>query len=154
MARLEEFSEIVQNVLKGLECPTFDTLPWVDGPPLSERRVSIISTAGLHGREDRPFTFNPGDYYRVIPGDMKANDLVMSHVSTNYDRSGFQQDWNVVFPLDRINEFSEMGIIGSVAEYHYLFMGANEPLPMESAARDVAGLLKKDKVDAAIFLPV
>jgi hypothetical protein len=54
--------------------------------------VAIISTAELHRREDRPFTFDPGDCYRIIPGDVKAADLVMSHISTNFDHSGFQQD--------------------------------------------------------------
>jgi len=46
-----------------------------------------------------------GDY-RVIPGDIAARDLVMTHISTNFDRTGFQQDWNVVFPLDRLKELA------------------------------------------------
>lgn len=45
----------------------------------------------------------------------------MSHVSTNFDRTGFQQDWNIVFPLDRLQELAAKGIIGSVAAYHYSF---------------------------------
>ncbi len=153
MARLEELPEIEKKYLEALKCPSFETQPWVTGPSLSQRRVAIISTAGLHGKKDRPFTFDPGDFYRVIPGNVSANDLVMSHVSANYDRSGYQQDWNVLFPLDRLNELSEQGIIGSVAEYHYSFMGAHEPMPMESAVKDVAGLLKKDNVDAALLIP-
>jgi D-proline reductase (dithiol) PrdB len=116
--------------------------------------VAIISTAGLHRKEDRPFTLDPGDYYRVIPGNITANDLVMTHVSTNYDRFGYQQDWNIVFPLDRLNALREQGVIGSVADYHYSFMGAHDPVPMESTVREVAGLLKKDKVDAALLVPV
>ncbi len=87
MARLEELPAMEAKYLEKLPCPTFENQPWVEGPPLSQRRVAIISTAGLHGKDDRPFTFDPGDFYRVIPGDIKANDLVMSHVSTNYDRS-------------------------------------------------------------------
>jgi D-proline reductase (dithiol) PrdB len=106
-------------------------------------------------RSDRPFTFGgasavniPGDY-RVIPRDTNANDLVMSHISTNYDRSGFQKDWNVVFPLDRLRELAERGVIGSVADHHYSFMGATAPHLMETAARTLAGLLKGDGVTAA-----
>jgi D-proline reductase (dithiol) PrdB len=60
----------------------------------------MISTAGLHLRGDRPFSLGSDDY-RVIPGEVKANDLVMSHVSTNFDRTGFQQDLNVIFPITR-----------------------------------------------------
>jgi len=85
----------------------------------------------------------------VIPRDIKANELVMSHVSANFDRTDYQQDWNIMFPLDRVNELKEQGIIGSVADYHYSFMGAHDPGFMEEKSRDVAKLLLKDKVDAA-----
>jgi D-proline reductase (dithiol) PrdB len=94
-----------------------------------------------------------GDY-RVIQGNIDARDLVMTHISTNFDRTGFQQDWNVVFPLDRLKELAAKGIIGSVAAYHYSFMGATNPAEMEPAARNLAGLLKGDKVDAALLVPV
>ena len=154
MARLERMTDQERTHLETLECPTFETHPWVAGPPLSERRVAIISTAGLHRQDDRPFTFDPGDYYRVISGDIKATDLVMSHVSTNFDHSGFQQDWNVLFPIDRLHEFAQDGTIGSVADFHYSFMGAVDPVQMEQEARALAGIIKKDNVDALLLLPV
>jgi D-proline reductase (dithiol) PrdB len=94
-----------------------------------------------------------GDY-RVIPGEIKARDLVMSHVSTNFDRTGFQTDWNVVFPLDRLQELTREGVVGSVAAYHYSFMGATDPQEMETAARNLAFLLNGDRVDGALLLPV
>ena len=134
--------------------PNLRDNPWVEGPPLSERRVAIISTAGLHRHDDRPFTFDPGDYYRVIPGDIKATDLMMSHVSTNFGHSGFQQDWNVLFPIDRLQELAEEGIIGSVADFHYSFMGAVDPMQMEQEARGLAAIVKKDNVDALLLIPV
>ena len=154
MARFEQMNEALGNHLKKLPCPRFDTQPWVDGPPLNKRRVAIISTAGIHRRGDRPFTMNPGDYVHVIPGDIQAADLVMTHVSTNFDHSGFQQDWNILFPIDRLQELADAGVIGSVADFHYSFMGAQDPMNMETEARDLAGLLKKDQVDAALLVPV
>ncbi len=154
MVRLDQMPEGQRKHLKELPCPTFETNPWVEGPPLSERRVAIVSTAGLHRREDRPFTPEPGDYYRVIPGDIRAAELFMSHMSTNFDHTGFQQDWNVLFPLDRLREFAEEGIIGSVADFHYSFMGALDPLQMEKDARRLASILKGDHVDALLLVPV
>ncbi len=154
MVRLDRLDETERKLLEELDCPTFETRPWVKGPPLSQRRVAIISTAGLHNRDDRPFTRDPLDSYRVIPGSSRANDLVMTHVSTNFDRSGFMQDWNIVFPVDRLTEMAEEGIIGGVADYHYSFMGAHDPMNMETSARNIAGLLKKDKVDAVLLIPV
>lgn len=78
----------------------------------------------------------------------------MSHVSLGFDRSGFQQDWNVVFPIDRLRELAKEGTIQSVADFHYSFMGADDPLRWEQSARLLAGLLKKDKVNAVLLVPV
>ncbi|OGA45762.1 MAG: hypothetical protein A3F74_08400 [Betaproteobacteria bacterium RIFCSPLOWO2_12_FULL_62_58] len=136
--------------------PRFGINAWVAGRPLAKRRVAIVTTAGLHLRGDRPF--GQGDArsaYRVIPGNASAADIVMSQFSTNFDRSGFQQDLNIAFPIDRLRELAGDGIIGSVADFHYSFMGAGSPVNrMEPKAREVAGLLKKDKVDAVLLTPV
>ena len=90
----------------------------------------------------------------VISGDVDADHLVMSHLSSNYDRTGFQQDANVVFPIDRLHELATDGVIGSVANYHYAFMGAARLPGLEPKARQVAGLLKRDAVDAVLLTPV
>lgn len=116
MARLDRMPEPMRSHLRKLPCPSFENHPWVAGPPLTKRQVSIISTAGIHSRGDRLFEGMTGDY-RVIPGDVSARDLVMTHISTNFDRTGFQMDWNVVFPLDRLHELSEEGAIGAVADF-------------------------------------
>lgn len=162
MARLEDLDPNSQAVLRKMECPVFDTEPFAAGPPVSRRRVAIVSTAGLHRATDRPFMLasgtgpsqtRPSDY-RVIPSNTKAAELVMSHTSTNFDRAGFQQDWNVVFPLDRLHELAGEQVIGSVASFHYSFMGATDPRLMEPAARRLASLLRRDHVDAVILVPV
>ena len=134
--------------------PTFAGQPWASGAPLRKRRVAIVTTAGIHVRGDRPFG-NGGMDYRVIPGDAVAADLVMSHTSVNFDRSGFQQDWNVAFPLDRLAELVAEGAVGSAAAFHYSFMGAVSPVTLyEKKARELAVLLKEDGVDAVLLSPV
>lgn len=153
MARLAALPEPLRSHIADLPCPTFACRPWQEGPALQERRVAIISTAGLHVRGDRPFGVMSGDY-RIIAGEVGANDLVMSHISSNFDRTGFQQDWNVVFPLDRLQELAGSGEIGSVADFHYSFMGATDPLQMRTAVAHLADLLKKDGVDAVVLVPV
>lgn len=153
MARLDQLPEPMRSHIAKLPCPSFDSKPWVGGPPLGERRIAIISTAGLHTRGDRPFTDLSAEY-RIIPGEIVAKDLVMSHLSTNFDRTGFQQDWNVLFPIDRLRGFAEQGVIGSVADFHYSFMGATDPLQMESTAKDLARLLIKDQVNGVLLVPV
>src|SRR5262249_25453751 len=139
--------------LAELECPSFETRPWVTGPALSRRRVAIVSSAGLVVRGEDPFRGRDPDY-RVIPSDTKPDELLISHISINFDRTGFQEDWNVVFPLDRLNELAAEGSIGSVATTHYSFMGATDPALMEPHARQLAKHLRNDQVDAVILSPV
>jgi D-proline reductase (dithiol) PrdB len=153
MARLDRMPEDERKHLLALPCPTFDSFPWVTGPPLEKRRVALITTAGLHLRGNQPFGVGAADY-RIIPADTSAQELVMSHISTNFDRTGFQQDWNVVFPLDRLRELAQQKTIGSVASYHYSFMGATDPSKMEATARSLAGIMKNDRVDAILLVPV
>jgi len=152
MARIADMPKILADDMRGKDyAPAGDT-PLIDGPPLAKRRVAIISTAGLQRRGDRPFGLGAGDY-RVVPLDA-SDDVVISHVSTNFDRTGFQQDTNIMFPIDRLKEMAEAGNIGSVADYHYSFMGASDPADMEEAADQIAGLLKQDQVDAVLLVPV
>ncbi len=153
MVRLADLPEMEAEHLLELPCPVYEDSPWTDAPPLERLRVAIITSAGLSRKTDE--TFRPGAAdYRVIPADIDSSEIIMSHLSTNYDRSGFQQDINVVFPIDRLNELAADGTIGSVASFHYSFMGATEPEKMEPRARELAGLLKEDKVNAVLLTPV
>lgn len=157
MVRLADLPEWEREHLLGKipALPRFATRPWVTGGPLSRRRVALITTAGLHLRGDRAFTVDTRNDYRVIPGDAGTADIAMSQFSVNFDRTGFQRDVNVVFPLDRLKEFAHAGIIGSVADFHYSFMGAGSAVTRyEPRARELAGLLKQDGVDAVLLTPV
>jgi len=153
MARLDKYSEEERSHLLSLSCPNFDSTPFTPPLRLDELRIALISTAGLHLRNDRPFNLGEADY-RLIPVKTPANELVMSHISTNFDRTGFQLDLNTVFPLDRLNELAEKGFIKSVADYHYSFMGATDPQQMQSAANSLSGIMKKDGVNAVLLVPV
>lgn len=153
MARLENMPAQERDHLLSVPCPTFETSPFVQGPDLSKRRVALISTAGIHRRGDRPFDVGANDY-RVIPRDTPARDVIMSHISTNFDRIGFQEDLNVIFPLERLKDLADEQSIGSLADIHYSFMGATDPLQMREKASELAGIMKGDTVDAVLLVPV
>jgi D-proline reductase (dithiol) PrdB len=153
MVTLAEMPADVRDTLLEQPLPEFAATPWTAPRPLAQTRVAIVSTAGLHRHDDMPFRGGAGDY-RIIPGDISLADLRLSHVSTNFDRLGFQQDVNTVFPLDRLRELARDGVIGSVAKYHYSFMGATPPAGMEANARELAGVLKGDKVDTVLLMGV
>ena len=154
MVRLSDLPEIDARHLLDKACPPFDSEPWVTGPPLAERRVAIVTSAGLHRRDDRSFDIQDTGY-RVIDGRLSGDDLVMTHASVNFDRTGFQQDTNVVFPIDRLRELEAAGEVGSVARFHYSVMGAGWlPHEIEPTVRELAGLLREDAVNAVLLSPV
>lgn len=143
----------VRESLVNQPLPEFVETPFARGPALGRSRLAIVSTAGLHRDGDTPFRGGSGEY-RIIPGDLPASALRMSHVSTNFDRLGFQQDANTVFPLDRLRELAADGAIGTVARYHYSFMGATPPAHMEASARELASVLRGDHVDSVVLFGV
>ena len=149
MRLTESQMEELQGHLRG--CPSFESRPWVSGPPISQRRVAIIGTSGVHMPNDRTFVYGESDSYRIIPGNANVDELMMAHGETTFDRTGFQRDSNILFPLDRLRELAAEGVIGSVADFHYSF---GVPMPakdFEIAAREIAAQLKKDRVDAALM---
>ncbi|MBN33291.1 MAG: hypothetical protein CMM46_00675 [Rhodospirillaceae bacterium] len=60
----------------------------------------------------------------------------------------------MVFPLERLQELAEDGVIGSVGDFHYSFMGATDPNKMEAQARQLAGIMKADGVNTVVLAPV
>ncbi|MCA9825814.1 MAG: selenoprotein B glycine/betaine/sarcosine/D-proline reductase [Dehalococcoidia bacterium] len=153
MVRLSDLPEATAKFYQDMEMPALPLGSWTPAPPLSQARVAIVTTAGIHRRGEPNFRGGAGDY-RVLPGDIEPGEIVMSHVSVNFDRSAFQQDLNTVFPLEHLETLAAEGTIASVASWHYAFMGATDPTAMEPSAREVARLLKEDGVNAALLVPV
>ena len=153
MVYLHEMPEGERNLIVDQDLPSYSETPCVGGPQLEERRIAIITTAGLHRREDK--YFSPGKAeYRIIRSKEDMDDLIMSHISTNFDRTGFYQDVNIVLPTARLNELVKSGEVGEQAGFHYSFMGATPPTLLETAAIDLVGVLKDDNVTGVIFSPV
>ena len=147
--------EQLRTTLGGLNGFSFDNVPWTTPKPLHESRVAIVTTAGLRVENDADW--NAGDQgFTLIPHD--AENLTLAHFSPNFDRVGWVLDKNVVFPIDRLHEMAEEGIIGSVANTHISFMGAQPDHTLETIRLDsgpaAAKLLADDEVDLVLLTPV
>jgi D-proline reductase (dithiol) PrdB len=153
MARPEDIPQPTRDVVLNLPCPSFDTTPFVAGPPLAQRRIAILTSAAIIRRGDKPFPFGSGEA-RFISADTPTGDLLISHVSINFDRAGWQRDVNVVYPIDRLRELAAAGEIGAVAPTHYTVMGSTDPAAMEDAVDQIAGQLKQERIDAVLLTPV
>ena len=138
----------------GLPSPEFDAHATPLSKPLSESTVAIVTTAGLKPNGEVEL-WQPGDVsYTVIPASTR--DLQLSHFSPNFDRAGIAADLNVVYPIDRLHELADAGVIGKVAERHLSFMGAQfdfASIIQDSAPRAAQELID-DGVDVVIFTPV
>ncbi|MEO5842442.1 MAG: glycine/sarcosine/betaine reductase selenoprotein B family protein [Acidimicrobiales bacterium] len=123
-------------------------------PRLDAARVAIVTTAGL--RNDGAGTWADGQGYVVL--DDRDRDLVLAHVSPNFDRVGVAADLNVVYPVDRLHELVASGVIGSVASQHISFMGAQPDHTLTTLRLDTgpaaARILADDGVDVVLLTPV
>lgn len=153
MARVEDIYQPTRDAAVSIPCPTFSTMPFVAGPALGRRKIAIVSSAALIPRGDQPFAHGTTEV-RFLPTSVPANDVLMSHVSINFDRTGFQRDLNVAYPIDRLRELAAEGVIGGVAETHYVVMGSTDPVGMEQSSDQMAAQMRLEGVDSVLLCPV
>ena len=151
MVRISEMPAVGRGFISELKEPEIRQSAWTEPVPANERRISIVSSAAVSRRGEKPFSWLARDYRVIGKND---RDLVMTHVAVEYDRIAWQQDLNAIIPLDRLEDMAGDGEIGSVAEEHYTFMGAADPMDMEPAAREVAARMRADKVNTVFLIPV
>ena len=151
---LEKWDEIgIGLQYQTMKMPDAGEVPWATlSKPLSECKVALVTTGGVYMEGQKPYTERGEATYRQIPGDARTEDFRIWH--PGYDYGPATQDINCIFPIDRFRELEREGIIGSLADTHYSFMGLI-PEPTEElipeTAPEAARLLKKDGVDA-VFL--
>ena len=153
MVRLSDVPEPERTVIAELDCIRFEYTPFTPAAAPAERHVALVSSAGFIVRGERPLLANDAGH-REIDSSVSDKDVLCSHVSTNFDRSGFQQDLNVMLPRDRLVELEKDGSIGKAADVHYAFMGATEPEHMEKNARVLAQSMLALGVNTVVLAPV
>ena len=160
MGDMSEFSFGVKAFIKTYRWRRIDPVPWTPlSKPLSECRLSLVSTAGLTLDDQTPFdeSIKGGDAScREVPWDSDVNRLVENHRSDSWDHRGVEQDPNIAFPLDRMRELLEIGRIGSLSESYLTFMGS-----ITATGRMVRDVLPTARqrlvaqgVDVALLVPV
>ena len=135
------------------ECPTPENPAFVIPKPLSEAKVAIVTSASLHHEDDDDVA--PSDTgYRVLEKDRR--DIVVGHWSPNFDASGVSADLNVVFPIDRLQELENQGVIGSVSDVHIAVAGNQFDLSgiRLDGGPSAASLLNKHEVDVVLLTHV
>ncbi|CAN5203048.1 glycine/sarcosine/betaine reductase selenoprotein B family protein [soil metagenome] len=126
--------------------------------PLSEMRIALVTTGGLHLPQDERFDIDDpaGDCsYREIPSE--AEDLTWTHAYfARRRRPGDRgEDLDCVFPLWTLRGLVDGGIVGGLNHRHFSFMGAIHDTSVleERTAPEVAGMLYEDEPDAVLLTP-
>jgi D-proline reductase (dithiol) PrdB len=127
-------------------------IPWTPlRRPIAEAMVAIVTTSGVHLRQDKPFVLRSDASFRVIPRDAKAADLTISHQA--YDRTDALRDINLVFPLERLRELEAEGVIGRVADEHFGFGLSRSAKELLAPGRAVGRRLADAHVDLVLLVP-
>lgn len=134
-------------------------IPWVPiERPLDQLKIAMVSTSGIHHTDQKPFDMsdsNGDPTYRVIDGKKIASAYTITH--DYYNHSSADKDVNCVFPIDHLMSMAKAGIIGSVADHHYSFMGHIDGPHIDAlknkSGKEVAMRIKKEGVDAVLLVP-
>src|SRR5919197_2265197 len=89
--------------------------------PLSASRLGLVASGGIYVTGQVAFHYKDDTSFRVISTDVKTADPRVTHFA--YDLTDARQDPNVVFPIDTLRGLVSEGVIGSLAEHAYTFMG-------------------------------
>ena len=153
MVRLTDLHAAGQQGAKALECPDFSALQAATPASQAKRKLALVSSAGLIRRGDKPF--KGGDAgYRVIDKTLANEDILLSHISVNFDRSAATRNIESIMPRELAKQLVADGDIAAVADEHYSFMGATDPKLMEESATEVAQRMLEQGVNTAVLLPV
>jgi len=148
--------KLIQAKYPSFEYTVFHDTPITPlGKPLSECKLALVTTGGLHLKTDIPFDtkFKGGDCsYRMLTDEVKHEDIMVTHES--YDHGFINEDLNCVFPIDRMREYVQEGKIKSLSEEYYSFMGHIYVTgPLLENSRKVGKQLKELGVDIAFLTP-
>ena len=151
---VEQFLNRWEEILTDrLELPlAFDAAPWAPfTKPLSQARIAVLTTGGIHTCDQEPFNVDGDHSYREIPLDTPLEDFRVAH--THYDTVGVAEDVDAVFAIHRLQELAEEGIVGEAQSPTYSFMGYIRDVAglIEVTAPEVAQRLKDEEVDGAVI---
>jgi D-proline reductase (dithiol) PrdB len=125
--------------------------------PLSQSRLALISSCGVHLKSDEPLDVcHPfGDFrFLRVPSRAKHGDLMIHQLKYPHDDADL--DINVIFPIERLQELCEERVLGGLTDNFFSFIGYNmDPEKFErTVAADIAeAVVKNEHADCALLAP-
>ena len=146
------------EILKKYPSVIPNDIPWTPytGKP-SEQTFALITSAGLYLKDRQP-AFETASIHgdpslREIPKTVQQEEIGIAHA--HYDHSLAEQDINIIFPIHRLLELENEGIMGKVADTHYSCSYVNNvaPLVTETVPK-IISRIKAEGVDVVLLVPV
>ena len=135
-----------------------DDIPWTPytGKP-SEQTFALITSAGFYLKDSQPafdtVSIHGDPSIREIPKTVQQEEIGIAHA--HYDHSLAEQDFNIIFPIHRLIELENEGIIGRVTDTHYSCSYVNDVVPLVTdTALKMISRIKADGVDVVLLVPV
>ncbi|NIO03720.1 MAG: hypothetical protein GTN74_03645 [Proteobacteria bacterium] len=156
---LRRFPSLSKRFIQTYASWESEDIPWTTiRTPLRDSEVAIVTTAGVHHIDQKPFDMTDplGDpTFREIRTAWLIDELRITH--DYYDHTDADKDINIVFPIQRLNELAREGVVGRVAETHYGFMGhidGHHILTLvQETASEVAHKLEAQGIDVVMLTP-
>lgn len=153
-----QLPELAQAWGRSYPALRFDSVPFVPlEKPLAECRIALVTTGGVHRRDQPPFDMSDsrGDAsYRRIAAATPDSELTITH--DYYNHTDVLRDFNILFPRSLLAGLAQRGIIGGLADC-FSFMGHIEPPHLDTlvgqTAPEVAEQLRQEQVDAVLLTP-
>ena len=132
-----------------------EDVPWTPlAKPLDRCRVALVSTGGVHHKDQPPFHTRDDTSHREIPRDVPVEELRVAHFG--YRTEDATSDPNCVFPIERMRELEAEGVIGEFADPAYSAMGGiySARRVREELAPRLIERLTQQRVDVLYLVPV
>lgn len=117
---------------------------------LKDARVALMTTAGAYVDGMEPFHEENDLSFRRIPADSETKNI--RFVPGHFNVADAEKDPNCLFPLDRLRELLDEGVIGKIGEYH-VSMGLTTELRKlkEEVSWEIARVIDKTRADVVVL---
>ena len=148
----------MKEIVKKYPFITPDDIPWTayNGQP-SNKTFALVTSGGLYLKDSQPpfdtESIHGDTSFREIPKTVSQQDIDIAHL--HYDHSLAEQDMNIVFPIHRMVELENEGIIGKLVDTNYSFSYVNDAVSLvtETVPKFIS-LIKAAGVDVVFLVPV
>lgn len=136
-----------------------DAPPWTPlEKPVADSTVALVASGGAYRRGHVAFHWNDDTGIRMVRTDEPAVDVRLTHFA--YDLVPAREDPNIVFPVDRLRELVDEGVIGGLAPTALGCMGGiysvrrTEQELAPAIVNEVLAMRDAGQADVALLVPV